>query len=1217
VSTPAFDIYGCPLQGTQLIEASAGTGKTWTLCGLVLRLLLERSLPVAEILVVTFTNAATAELRERIRARIAETLARLRGTGPQPTDPFVDTLLQQLRDRHGLHDEDMATRLDLALQGFDEAAILTIHGFCQRALAEAPFSTGMPTQLTLLDDDSELRMQVVHDFWRRRIAVPSLSPALATYLLDRHDTPESLLVLLQRRLGKPMSRWLWPAADAASTELPDPGPHDAAFAAARALWRAQREAIVALVHEAQPRLNQNTHSTKALELSIRSWDTLLSAIVAPDSLDPEQKLDLLGTTRLRARKKEPPVQEHAFFQHAQQLIDACQAREQVLALQRLQLLRELVDHGPDTLRRAKRELRVLGFDDMLFNLHAWLTGADGAALAATLRRRFGAALVDEFQDTDPLQYAIFEAIYRDTDAPLFLVGDPKQAIYSFRHADLHTYLRARGTARAEYTLDENQRSSQALLHSLNGLFGANPNAFMQNGLDYRPVRMGAKPRQPLVESPQPARAALQLWQLPRDGDGQPLLRAEAMRLSCEAVAGEISRLLGSARDGDARLGDRPLAAGDIAVLVRSHAQGAAMRRALSAMGVGSVELSQASIFDSADAADVERLLAAMLEPQREPLLRAALATEAMGCDAAALQALAEDEAAWLDCIGRFAAYRHSWLARGVGRMLREWMRGEGVSRRLLQRPDGERRLTNLMHLAELLHAAAASHTGPEALLRWLREQRGRARRDDASQLRLESDRNLVQVVTIHRSKGLEYPLVFCPMLWDGHARSESQGEGLEYHEDGQAVVDMRALDKELTKGIKALQTLDAAAETMRLIYVALTRAVHRCTVIVGPYLTRHGKNLSPVQSSRARLNWLVAGEGLSPRDWLQNRLTPEQIETAWSTLAQRHAPQIGLAPLPVGGAVVLAPEHAAAQRLAALRLPRPLPAPWWIGSYSSLAHGARHEDAALDHDLRAQPAPGDPSGSAAPADADDILRFPRGAVAGECLHAVFERIDFTDPAGWPAAVDAVLRRFAPALPADDSRALWPRMLLRMLHDVLHAPMPGALRLAQVPPARKLVELEFHLPSRRLVAAELVRTLRQHGQTIPALQFGTLSGYLRGFIDLVFEQDGRYYLLDWKSNHLGDLPQDYAGDALQRTMAQHGYQLQALLYALALHRHLGQRLADYRFEQHFGGVLYLFVRGVRPAWTLADGTVAGVHAQRPTLQLLDALSALFDAEQVRP
>jgi exodeoxyribonuclease V beta subunit len=400
---------------------------------------------------------------------------------------------------------------------------------------------------------------------------------------------------------------------------------------------------------------------------------------------------------------------------------------------------------------------------------------------------------------------------------------------------------------------------------------------------------------------------------------------------------------------------------------------------------------------------------------------------------------------------------------------------------------------------------------------------------------------------------------------------------------------------------------------MRLIYVALTRAVHRCTLVVGPYLSRSGSTLSATSSSRARLNWLVAGDGLSPRQWLQNKLTPEQIDAAWAELAQAHAPQVALAPLPREGVALTAPP-AAAGRLYALRLDRPLPAPWWIGSYSSLAHGARHEGAAVDHDQRA-PAPAEALVEQ-PVDADDILRFPRGAVAGECLHDVFERIDFSDAGGWSAAVAATLHRFAPALPNDAARTRWPRMLLRMLHDVMHAPLPGGMRLAEVPASRKRVELEFHLPARQLDAAALQRVLRRAGLAVPALQFGALDGYLRGFIDLVFEHAGRYYLLDWKSNHLGDAPQDYARDALERTMAQQGYHLQALLYALALHRHLRQRLPDYRFERHFGGALYLFVRGVRPGWTLADGTAAGVHVLRPTLQLLQELSALFDGTAVR-
>ena len=413
-------------------------------------------------------------------------------------------------------------------------------------------------------------------------------------------------------------------------------------------------------------------------------------------------------------------------------------------------------------------------------------------------------------------------------APLFLVGDPKQAIYSFRNADLHTYLHARGDALAEYTLTENQRSTRELLQALNGLFGANARAFVLPGLDYRSVAYGAKPRKLLLDRSTPARTALQLWSLPRDAAGEPLPKKAASQAALQACAGEIARLLAAARRGVITLGERPLSAGDIAVLVRSHAHGGAMRRALAQLGVGSVELSQASVFDSPDAADLERLLAAILEPAREPL-RAALATEAMGLDAAAILALSADETALLDLIARFAGYRDTWLQRGVGLMLRQWMQTEGVSRRYrLARPDGERRLTNLLHLAECLHEAA--DTPHEALQRWLQRQRSETRQDDAAQLRLESDRDLVQVVTIHKSKGLEYPLVFCPMLWDGQPLRARSGEGLEYH-DADAVIDFRTRDKERRAPLREQIALESAAETMRLIYVALTRAVHRCYLV--------------------------------------------------------------------------------------------------------------------------------------------------------------------------------------------------------------------------------------------------------------------------------------------------------------------------------------------------------------------------------------------------
>jgi exodeoxyribonuclease V beta subunit len=1208
-----FDVHRCALDGTQLIEASAGTGKTWNLCGLYLRLLLERGLQAQDILVVTFTNAATAELRERIRDRLTETQAALRGSGPRSADPLVGRLLERLRGPLGLRDDALQARLDLALQSFDEASILTIHGFCQRALAETPFSAGMPAQLTLLADDREMRLDAVHDFWRRRVAGAAISPELAAHLRAAKFTPQRLDELLHRRLDKPLAQLRWPQALASAVAAPDSGALDAAHAALRARWPAERAAIVEALRRAQPLLHKSHYADDALALALASWDRLLAQATMPPSLSELPKLELLGARRLKPSQGRPLPLPHPFFTAAQALLDLDAERRQRLELQRLALLRELLDEGPAALRRAKREQRVLSFDDMLFNLHERLLAPGGAALAQALRRRFKAALIDEFQDTDPLQYAIFRRLYGGSGAPLFLLGDPKQAIYSFRHADLHTYLRARRDAQAEFTLAENQRSTRELLAALNALFGANARAFMLDGLDYRPVRFGERRRTPLAEPATPPRAALQLWQLPRGDDGAPLPKGEAMRRAMAACAAEIARLLASAAAGQLQLGGRALSAGDIAVLVRSHAQGAAMRRALSALGVGSVELSQASVYDSSDAADLEQVLAAILEPQREPLLRAALATEAMGHDASALHSLSGDEAALLDTVARFAAYRDTWLAHGVGRMLREWMRDEGVAGRLLARADGERRLTNLMHLGECLHEAAALRAEPEALLRWLQAQRAAAGRDEAAQLRLESDRHLVQVVTIHKSKGLEYPLVFCPTLWDGHAGVPRSGEGLEYRDaEGQAVIDLRELDRPELAAVKAQQTLDAAAEAMRLIYVALTRAVHRCTLVVGCYTVRQGGHRpSATQSCRSRLNWLVAGQGMTAGQWLEHGLTPDQIDAAWAALARAHAPAMRLDPLPDAAGVPLPPQQLAPEQLAALPPPSRVAPPWRIGSYTSLAHGARHDGAAEDHDLRIEAEPA--AAGEDTLDADDILRFPRGPAAGDCLHALFERIDFADAGSWEPAVDDTLRRFTPVLPPGDAAARR-RMLLRMLHELMHVPLPGGLRLAEVPAQRRLVELEFHLPSPLLRADALASAMHRLGYPLPEYTFGTLRGYLRGFIDLVFEHRGRYFVLDWKSNHLGHAPADYGAEALARAMTRHGYHLQALLYALALHRHLRQRLPEYRHEQHFGGVFYLFVRGVRAQWANAEERNPGVVWLRPPLQDLESLAAVLDERE---
>lgn len=1234
----ALQVFDCPLEGIGLIEASAGTGKTWAICGLYLRLLLERGLDVQHILVVTFTNAATAELRDRIRQRIADTLAQLRGAAATPGDEFVPTLLRTLRERHGLDDATMVTRLDLALHTFDEASIFTIHGFCQRALSDTPFSAQMPLALELVQDDGELLREVVQDFWRRRIAGDRIDPALAAYLGRRHDEPAGLARLLKRHLAKPLAIGRWPAAMDTAPAL-DAAALQQAHDDARALWLAGRDDVVQLLQDALPSLNANSYKAASISTAAAAWDTLLAGADAAAALahDLDKKAALLGAERLaKGTKKGGSVPQHAFFAAAQRLLDRREAGTQSLVLARLRLLRTLLDEGSSALREAKRQRRIVAFDDMLFNLHQRLQGERGAGLAQALRARFPAALIDEFQDTDPLQFSIFGTIYAGAghrgDAggagPLFLVGDPKQAIYSFRNADLHTYLQARGLADAAYTLAHNQRSSPALIDALNALFGANPAAFMLPGLHYHPVALGSKPRKPLEDRTLP-RAPLQVWTLPKqDGSDAPLPKAEARQAVIGATAAEIARLIAGGQRGEILLAGAPLRAGDIAVLVRSHRQGSDMRQALAALGVGSVELSQASVHHSPDAEELERLLAGILEPTREPRLKAALSTTLIGLDAAAIDALAADEARLAHWVQVFGGWRETWIERGIGVLLRRLVAEARMADRFLVRPDGERRLTNLLHLAECLHQAAEQHPAPEALLRWLQAQRETERGDDSTQLRLESDQNLVQIVTIHKSKGLEYPIVFCPFLWEGRLPGAGSGiDGVEYHDDdGRSIIDYRRdVPAEYDEAdVKRRTRGEQAAEFLRLVYVALTRAVHRCVLVAGCYQAKVGRNESTSESCRSLLNWLVAGAGRSPQAWLDGGSDVAGIDAAWTALAERHAPALAVEPLPALAAAVAPALRVAPEALAALPPPDAIPAGWRIGSYSSLAHGSRHDDAARDTDLRVEDAP-PPAEAAAtvPAptvpDEDDILHFPRGSAAGDCLHALLEAVDFDDPSHWPEAIVRTLQAHRGTLPPEAHEPTSPqparaRMLQRLLADLLGTPLPlgtpQPLLLSRLPRGRLLKELEFHLPAPQLDAGALTRLLRAQGYPVPRLDFGTLHGYLKGFIDLVLEHEGRYFIVDWKSNHLGERPAHYGPAALDAAMAGQGYHLQALLYSVALHRHLRHRLAGYRPEQHLGGFAYLFIRGLRPAWRNDDGTPTGLFFHRPTVDTLQRLDALL-------
>ncbi len=1234
-----FDVFTCPLSGRVLIEASAGTGKTWNIGGLYLRLLLEKQLEVKQILVVTFTRAATAELRDRIRGRIEKALSYLNGVDDLSGDTFLLELIGRQLEA-GVTEAELQSRLQLAFESFDQASIFTIHSFCQRALATTAFSAGQAFTVRTETDDEEMVLESVQDFWRRHIANGNLSPAFSAWLEKKRVTPEKLMLLLRRHLRKPLAQVRWPEevdATGKRNDNPDAMTLVQAFHEARVCWDECREDIFEIMTSSSADLNQQRYKPSAIESAFGAFDRLFATGDPLGMVDSVGKTELLTTSKLGAStKKDRTAPEHFFFGLAEKLVVECQQTEADLSMAWLRLLKRFLEETVASLKTKKQEKRVVAFDDMLIDLYKALHNPDLPWLSDVLRQQFPAALIDEFQDTDPLQYAIFRLIYGESDLPVFMVGDPKQAIYSFRNADLHTYFAARAEVDYYYTLPENHRSTAGLIDACNTVFSANSRAFLQSGLDFLPVRSGNRERPELLDVPEAiSSASLTIWRLP-DENGEWIERSNAKERSVEATADEIARLLNASAEGKLAIGGKPVCAGDMAVLVRSHREAAMMGDALSRRGIGSVSLSHESVFASREARELESVLAALLSPGSESLLKAALSTEMLGLDASEMDALSDDGVRLSGWFERFEQYRNSWISNGIGYALRYLLEREKVVKRLLALPDGERRMTNLMHLAELLNRESENNAAPDALLRYLAEKRKSDKTGEEEELRLETDRNLVQIMTVHRSKGLEFAFVFCPLLWDGYSRRlPNTLDGIEYHDNERLVIDFREMDRETSQAIKNTQLIDMAAESLRLIYVALTRAVYRCYLVAGCY-SRSNEKLKTVESQRSLLNWLVAGEGLSPDEWLvaDSRKKEEDvadgrnaIERAWKTLKER-CRDILMADLPENRGRVLEKEESAFDSLAAKTFDGAIASRWRMNSFSGLMRNAAEWTESGDHDeyvVREQDDPGvieTPEAGLSHIAADDILLFPKGTFAGSCLHAMFENADFTDRQSWDEAIEIALQQFpqpVESLTGENGKTVIPdlkAMALIMMEDVLNTPLRDGLVLSSVSNGKRLTELPFCLSESPISAKRLNALFKHFSYPVPQLVFDSMNAFLNGFIDLVFEHESRFYVLDWKSNALGLKKEDYGPASLATAMAEHGYHWQYLLYTVALHRFLSLRLPDYDYDRHMGGALYLFIRGVRPDWHNVDGTPSGVFFDKPDRSVIQAIDSLLKPDLMK-
>lgn len=1185
LTAPALDWTALDLAspGRTLIEASAGTGKTWTIAVLYLRLVLEQGLNPRQIVVTTFTDAAAQELRERLRAKLvwAELAAEAWISEGDTPDAAADQAWLQSRWA-GDRDQAERDRLALALgrAELDMAPVGTLHSLCRRVLGDYPFESGSGFALGELVSSDALLDEWSADLWRTLQQGDDEQPA----------APKALAEL--RRLLK---AYLQPGV---------------------ALWAPDARAVEALLPAAQADVLEAFAADKANFLPRKT--ALKNALLALAAWLRDRSVPLkdstLGNLLAAQDNAHDQLQPHVMAHAAGQAVLALAVRAAHLLGYARYAGHVVAWRGWLTQVHAWREQRLaargqLSFDELIARVGAALR-RPGSTLGERLHEAWPVALVDEFQDTDGQQYDILQAIYSHADGGargrLVMIGDPKQAIYRFRGGDIHTYLRAARLADQILRLDTNHRSSRALVAAVNQFYAAvGPvlSAREHGPIHYEAVKAsGRRDGEVYAIDGEPVAQPLQLH---LKGD-YPLPVPARSRVALEACARQIAALLQSRTH---RIGSAPVEPGDIAVLLPGNRDIVALRALLQYLDVPCVGAGRSSVFALDAARDLQIVLYAIEHAGDEGAVRAALATRLYGMGYTALKALRERPEAWLAYEQQFSGWRVRWQREGVLAVVGALI--ERAAPMLLATDEGERTLTDLRHLGELLQAQSEQLHGPEQLLAWMARQRhgisagGEAA--DEQQLRIESDARRVRLTTLHASKGLEFPIVFLPLMWRHVRSTQDTTPVIDEPLAGQRVVGFGAR-------AKAQYDHEGQDERFRVLYVALTRAIHACHVYVlppdRPADGRVGKN--------GQLSAPLADPARSPLDAAIERL--QKRVNAGVDLAGE-APQLGwLQDEWPWRAARLDMDVQTSKTRTALPLPSPHPDER-VYSFSTLTrsvHAGTLEDAAASDETPAVDAGADALevvlGESEPAPAHpelQALAAIRGADIGNALHAMFEHRTIGKPmAEQRELIERSLREFGVPL-EERERVGMIRALAKRLQANLDAPLLPGLSLGALRAERQLAEMEFHYVLDDAFIAALREACVRHGepQLVPLTAINRLRGRMTGKIDLIIEHAGRYHVLDYKSNWLGEHLGGYMPHALGDAMDAHQYRFQALLYTVAVDRMLRQRLAGYRRERHLGEALYLFVRAVGLApdagiWrhrfddaliAAADATLAGAVA----------------------
>ena len=1197
-----------PVHGIHLIEASAGTGKTWNIAALFTRLVLLEKQNVEKILVVTFTKAATAELKTRLRARLDQALTALKRTPNAQTQP--ETLRQNSLDDKNRPDdflfhlltqalasesqERLQLRLTAAISNFDNAAIYTIHGFCQRILQDFAFYCQTPFNIQLNEDPNDNpNLIAIQDYWRTQIAP---NPVQAQLVYQHNQTPEKQLQALSPYLARPYLQLRQPENECNEFRRSQNAHIAQTQQAFQQAWQhvcAQLPQIQAAFWQLHPHLNKQSYNAARCEDRFARlhqfsgcpspatiWQLLTESSHTQAIFTAEFLQSKANQDKKSKQKIQLPAEPLALIDTTLgALATAAQAHIQAESQALIQLSHNIIHYLRAQNEADKKTSPNRQFDDLLLDVYHALSPEKphAQALARALSANWQTALIDEFQDTDPLQYAIFQAAFmqpqrqpenecNQNKTAFYMVGDPKQAIYSFRGADIYAYLAAADTIPPtnRHTLSQNHRSHAALVHTVNALF-SRPNPFALPQIPYTPAR-AARSQSTLPAGTAPLRLTW-LNQDPTADNSDPLAQRAA-----QWCAQEIAVTLHAHAQGKT-----PISAGQIAILVRTRKEGTLMQRQLKTHHIQSVLLSRDSIYAEEETQAVYALISFILNPQRTQHLIYLLSGCLYNHTAAQIQQLNQNEAQltqWTDAANQAA---QTWQQHGVYTALQQFLRQSQAETTLLSQRN-DRTLTNLHQILEILATQDEKGQPPSALQQWLGQQiqasQHNANPQDHALLRLESDENLVKIVTMHAAKGLQYPIVYCPFVWK--ASNQQTPEWQIIHQNHQAQLIHKT---QLTDSDQQQAQTEQRSEDLRLLYVALTRAEEQLNIYIASYpKTEHSPLAYLIQHQQPE-------KGKAGKDEYAH-IQAQAYRQSWQNFIAQHPEHIQwhdtLALPQYTGSLKpsQAPTNEPQPAYQATAVP---PRSYRSPQHTSFTALSRHSTA-----LPSEQTPLDPGEQTAQAQNSQdslkpdapptIAQFPQGTAAGICLHSLLERYPFAQPG----------RQNLPLIQTtldqhNINSQQWQDTIAQLIEDTRHTPLLPHTTLSTLPPQNILTEFAFLLHTQHFTLSSLKTWFAQHSQLAPEiitaaqnLSFRDVQGYINGYIDLLAQTEtGDTLIIDYKSNWLGNSPSDYTQAALNQAVAQHHYALQALLYAIATARYLTSRNAP-PATLH---IRYLFLRGL--------------------------------------